>query len=196
MKKSKLNKRTRRKKRRWLFPLALIIIFILTTGASYLYFKDKFAFEPFLISNIEPGVAKIGHEGRKDNSVRLYKSPENNRHDQVFRGETILRKDSLLVAAEDIIRRYIKPYNVSLIDLYMDKEGIIYMDFSDELKKNFKGDAFEELTLIGGLYKKIKAAIPNFTAMKILIEGKEVESFGGHIDISKPLGEAVAQSIR
>jgi hypothetical protein len=77
----------------------------------------------------------------------------------------------------------------------MDKDGIIYIDFGDELKKNFRGDALEELNIIGGLYKGIKSAVPGFNALKILIEGRETESFGGHIDISRPIGEEIAESI-
>ncbi len=77
----------------------------------------------------------------------------------------------------------------------MDKEGVIYIDLSDEIKKNFNGDALEELRIVVGLYKGIRSTILDFTALKILIEGKEVESFGGHIDISKPIGEEIAENI-
>ncbi len=77
----------------------------------------------------------------------------------------------------------------------MDKEGIIYIDLSNGLRKNFKGDAYEEFSIIAGLYKSIKTTIPDFTALKILIEGREAESFGGHIDISKPIGGEIAGSI-
>jgi hypothetical protein len=49
--------------------------------------------------------------------------------------------------------------------------------------------------VIARLYKGIKFKVPGFTALKILINGKETESFGGHIDISRPIGEEIAESI-
>ena len=73
----------------------------------------------------------------------------------------------------------------------MDKNSDIYVDFSDELRKNFNGDASEERQIIAGLYKSIKANVPDFESLRILINGKEAESFGGHIDISVPIGDAI-----
>jgi hypothetical protein len=71
----------------------------------------------------------------------------------------------------------------------------MYVDFGAELKKNFRGDAFEELSLIAGLYKSIRETIPGFKALKILIEGKETESLGGHINILKPFGEEITEGV-
>ena len=130
---------------------------------------------------------------REKGSLRLYGDSGRKQDDQ---DSAVLRKDTLLVVAEDIIRKYVKPYSVRLLDLYMDKEGVIYIDFGGELIKNFKGDALEELRIIAGLYRGIKSTVPGFTALKILIEGRETESFGGHIDISKPIGGEIAEAIR
>jgi hypothetical protein len=149
----------------WLFMLVLFISFSASTVVAYFYFKEEFTFESSFIADIE---------SRQAAAERIKKKKADMRH---------------------IIRKHVKPYKVRLLDLYMDREGIIYMDFGDELKKNFKGDALEELNIIGGLYKRIKAAVPGFKALKILIEGRETESFGGHIDISRPIGEEIAESI-
>ena len=89
-----------------------------------------------------------------------------------------------------------QPYNVRLLDLYMDKNGDVYVDLSDELRKNFNGDASEEYQIIAGLYKNIKTNIPDFKSLKILVGGKEAESFGGHIDISNPIGETIEKPSR
>jgi hypothetical protein len=192
MKRSKRNKKAYKKKTFWSYVFVLIILFAVSTGTSYLYFKDKFVFESDFIADIEARHDRAGNEAQKKGSLRLYKANEKN---QSVRDSIVLRKDSLLVVAEDIIRKYVRSYKVKLLDLYMDKEGVIYIDFGDELKKNFKGDALEELRIIAGLYHGIKSTIPGFKAMKILIEGREAESFGGHIDISKPIGEEIAESI-
>ncbi len=192
MKKSKRNRIKHKKKRRWRYLFFLIVSFVISINISYFYLKEKFVFESSFIEDIESRHVKATQKEQEESSFRLYKS---NEHAPAVRSGTVLRKDTLLVVTEDIIKKQVKPYGVRLLDLYMDKEGVIYIDLSDEIKKNFNGDALEELRIVVGLYKGIRSTILDFTALKILIEGKEVESFGGHIDISKPIGEEIAENI-
>ncbi len=191
MKKTKRIKKSCKKRGAGLFLFVLTIVFALSSGISYFMLKDIFSFESDFIADIEARQSmEVSREKRKGFS-RLYGA---DKQETGIEDSVVLRRDTMLVVAEDIIRKYVKSYRVRLLDLYMDKEGIIYIDFGDELKKNFKGDAAEELGIIAGLYSSIKATIPGFTALKILIEGREAESFGGHIDISRPIGEEIARS--
>ncbi len=193
MKKSGRGRKARRKKGIWLFLFVLAISFAASTALSYLYFKGKFSFESSFIADIESRSANSDAGKQTQADLRLY---ESNKNAPAVKSGRVSRKDALLVVAEDVIRKHLKPYRVRLLDLYMDKKGIIYIDIGKEIKKNFKGDAYEELRIIGELYKGIKSTVPGFTALKILIEGREAESFGGHIDISEPIGEEIAESIR
>ena len=188
MKKSIQNRKSRGKSGAWPFLFLLIITFTASTSVGYFYFKDKLAFESSFIAEIESRQIAAERIKHKRRDLRLYEAKEAGTG-------FVSRKDTMLVLAEDTIRKHMKPYKVRLLDLYMDKEGTVYIDFGDELKKNFMGDALKELSIIGGLYKGIKAAVPGFKALKILVEGRESESFGGHIDISKPIGGEIAESI-
>ncbi len=170
----------------WYYLLAAVLIFSTSITVSYLYWKPKLAFEAPFIENIESQRLDTKPDEREENSLRLYES----RHeDSSFNDE--LRRSALLVTAEDVIRKYMEPRSVKLLDLYMDKNGIIYADFSSDLRKNFDGDAFDEYQIIADLYKRLRMNVPYFRALKILMDGKEAESFGGHIDISKPIGEKI-----
>jgi hypothetical protein len=131
-------------------------------------------------------------EKPKTDSGRLY---EGGRQEPDLQDGTLIRQDAQLAAAEDTIRKYIEPYKVRLLDLYMDNEGVIYIDLGEEIKRNFSGGAIDELKLITGLYKGVKAAVPGCTALKLLIQGSEAESFGGHIDISGPIGDELEEHI-
>ncbi|GBD97555.1 MAG TPA: hypothetical protein ENG83_01435 [Nitrospirae bacterium] len=193
MKKSKRSKRKPKKRGIGLFLFFLIVAFAASTGASYFYLKERFVFKSSFIADIEARQDMAAKQGREKGSLRLYGGSGLKQDDQ---DSVVLRKDTLLVVAENIIRKYVKPYRVRLLDLYMDKEGVIYIDFGGELIKNFNGDALEELRIIAGLYEGIKSTVPGFTALKILIEGREAESFGGHIDILKPIGGEIAGTIR
>lgn len=169
----------------------LIVLFVITAGVSYIYLKPKFAFKSSFIEDIEAKRLKPKDTTKKEGPRRLYKSDE---YTTSIWYDTEFRKDVVIVTVEDVIRKYIKPYGVNLLDLYMDKEGVVYVDLSNEIRKDFKGDAMEEYNIIAGLYKSIQTSIPDFSLlkMKILIEGKEVESIGGHIDISRPIGGEIA----
>ena len=190
MRKSRPNKKKDFRATTGFFLFALVISFAVSTGAGFYYFKDRFAFESDFIADIEARQVRESSQAHQTVSRRLYGSgkPEQESEDRV-----VLRQDALLVIAEDIIRKYIEEYKVRLLDLYLDKEGVLYIDFGDEIKRNFEGDAMEEIKIISSLYSGIKSTIPGLSALKILIEGSEAESFGGHIDISKPIGEEIAE---
>lgn len=171
----------------WRYLIAIILVLTVSTIASFFYFKPKFAFKSSFIEEIESRRLKTRTQEDKKDSPALYQLPavkSTGNGDEHGKG-------MLLAALEDAIKKYIQPYNVKLLDLYMDKNSDIYVDFSDELRKNFNGDAYEELQIIAGLYKSIKENVPDFKSLRILINGKEAESFGGHIDISCPIGEAI-----
>lgn len=192
MKKSRNAKKEPGKRKFWLYLFVLLISFAVSTGLSYFYLKDKFAFDSDFIAAIESRQAAARNMFREKGDNRLYGARN---QDQADSDSVVLRKDAWLVVAEDTIRNYVKSYEVRLLDLYMDKEGIIYIDFGDELTRNFKGDALEELKIISGLYRGLKSSVPGFTALKILISGREIDSIGGHIDISKPVGAEIADVI-
>src|SRR4030067_927970 len=64
--------------------------------------------------------------------------------------------------------------------------------FIEEIEsRRLKTKPQEEKKDSPGLYKSIKEKVPDFKSLRILINGKEAESFGGHIDISGPMGEAI-----
>lgn len=178
----KASRRIKSKTSSWTYLLIAVVVFITGAIASYFYFKPRLTFEIPFIEDIESQGLETKHPVERDKTGDKGLSIEEDK-------EPI--KDALLVTVENMIRKYMKPYDVKLSDIYRDNEGIIYIDLSSELKKNFKGDAMEEYSIIAGLYKGIKEKIPDFTAMKILIEGKEVDSFGGHINISEPIDVSV-----
>jgi hypothetical protein len=168
--------------------MALIITFAVSAAASYFLLKGKFSFDSSFMSELESRQASVVHKEQKKDTPRLYE------HQAAESGPGEGGKGEISASAEDAVRKYLQTYKVRLLDLYIDGEGIVYVDIGDELKKNFKGDAAEELSIFAELYKRIEPVVPGFTALRILIEGHEAETIGGHIDISKPLGKEIADN--
>jgi spore germination protein GerM len=80
------------------------------------------------------------------------------------------------------------PSGVSLRGLFITQQGLAYIDLSQELITNHPGGTCaEELTV----YSLANTLISNFPAVKkvqILVEGREIQSLAGHLDLTRPYG--------
>lgn len=84
------------------------------------------------------------------------------------------------------------PGNVKLLGLYKDEAQTLYVDLSDELRRNFQGDALAEYLLLKGLYESLISNLQDVQDIKILVEGKEMETLGGHFYLKYPLKNTVS----
>jgi spore germination protein GerM len=66
-----------------------------------------------------------------------------------------------------------------------DKEAVI--DFSKELVDDFAGGTTAEYLLISSLVETVCANFPQVEAVRILVDGEEVETIGGHLSAVGPL---------
>ena len=86
--------------------------------------------------------------------------------------------------AGDILSSYLKALNgfetAKVLGVYKDRDNILYIDFPDDFKKNFYGDARQEYYLLKSLYETMISNIPSTEDVRVLIDGKEIESIGGH----------------
>lgn len=113
----------------------------------------------------------------------------------------VRRQPSTASMAGSVVEEFLKgpsidrdslvPEGVRLLNTFVGKDGILYVDLSDEMRRNFQGDALAELLLLKGLYESVISNIAGIEDIKILIEGKEIESLGGHISILYPLKNTV-----
>lgn len=60
------------------------------------------------------------------------------------------------------------------------------VDFSRELQKNFVGGSTGEEMLVGSVVNTL-TEFPEIQKVQILIDGQEVETLSGHMDLSQPL---------
>jgi hypothetical protein len=101
--------------------------------------------------------------------------------------------------AETVVEEFFKeagsefaiPPQVKLLGLYRDMNQILYINLSDELRRNFQGDALDEYLLLKGLYETLVSNVQDFQDLKVLVEGKEIETLGGHLFLKYPLKSIV-----
>ena len=182
--------------------IVLVVLFFLA-GASGGYFlfrklavKETLPSQSSLQENTTPG-------GEDFIALRLY-YPIGNRIDLVEKKVPRRTKQMAMVGA--VIEEYFKgpgngkasqiPQNVKLLGVYKDSSQILYIDLSDELRRNFQGDALTEYLLLKGIYESLISNIQDVQDIKILIEGKEAETLGGHIYLKYPLKNTVAYDFK
>jgi spore germination protein GerM len=115
----------------------------------------------------------------------------------LHREERDIASDSSVVSqAKQTIEELIKgskkglisplPPETKLRELYLTKEGVAYVDFSEDIvQKNLSGSTAE----ISTVYSIVDSLAYNFDSIKkvfILIEGQERETLSGHINLSRP----------
>jgi hypothetical protein len=181
-----------------LVVLSLISLFIIGVAGGYLYFS-RVVFKEKAVSG-----GNAGLQTPEDLlSLRIYYPVGN--HLQVE--ERRLPKIAGHIAiAEDTIEEYFKgptgaaasiiPKDIKLLGLYKGEDRMLYVDLSDEFRRNFQGDAIGEFLLLKGLYESIISNVEDVQDVKVLIEGKEVETLGGHLYLLYPLKDMVSYEYR
>ena len=185
--------------KKYLWIPAFLLLFAAGMTGGYFYFSKKF---PSQASPAKETEEKIGRAIEDMFTLRIY-YPAGGRLQMEER--KVQRKTPQMTAAEAVISEFLKgPVNVSvseipkdtkLIGLYRGDDGMLYVDLSDEFRRNFGGDAAAEFLLLRGLYESLISNVYDITDVKILIEGREMESLGGHLYLSYPLKDIVSSDL-
>jgi len=170
-----------------LASLVVLVIIFFRSGT-----KEKIKSSPEAPPvQLQPSVPKPG-ETRK--IVLFFLSDEDT---FLHREEREIVADSSIIrqakqAIEELIKGSEKglisplPPETKLRELYLTKEGVAYVDFSEDIvQKQLSGSSAE----ISTIYSIVNSLSYNFDSIKkvfILIEGQERETLGGHINLSRP----------
>lgn len=82
------------------------------------------------------------------------------------------------------------PRGVRLRELFITSQGIAYVDLSNEVVANHPGGSSAEELTVFSLTSTLIANFPAIKAVKILVEGREVQTLAGHLDLTVPYGRA------
>lgn len=185
-------------KKLWIVLIALI--FLAGAVGSY-FFMRNFVETEKQSPSVEPQSPDV--ESSDISVLRIYR-PLNNHIEMTER--KIPKRITSMSIAEAVIEEYFKPQaangvssipqNVKLLGLYKDDKQMLYIDLSDEARRNFQGDAMSEYLLLKGLYESLLSNVQDFQDCKILIEGKEIETLGGHFYLKYALKNTFSTEIK
>ena len=79
------------------------------------------------------------------------------------------------------------PAGTTLRALFVTAKGDAYVDFSPELQKNHPGGSTNEILTVYALVNTLTSNLPAITGVQILVDGKEIDTLAGHLDLRRPL---------
>ena len=93
--------------------------------------------------------------------------------------------NALLEGPEQVLERTI-PEGTLLRGFYLLQNRTAYVDLSREIQEGHPGGAKSELMTIYSMVNTLILNIPEIETVKILVEGKEVPTLAGHVDLRFP----------
>jgi spore germination protein GerM len=79
------------------------------------------------------------------------------------------------------------PPGTKLQAIFVTEKGEAFVDLSSELRSNHPGGTTSEILTTYTLVNALTLNLPAITGVQILIDGKEVETLAGHLDLRRPL---------
>jgi hypothetical protein len=81
------------------------------------------------------------------------------------------------------------PDGTTLKELFITDKGEAYVDLSSEVSTNHPGGSLDEILTVYTIVDVLTDNLPAITAVQILIDGKEVDTLAGHVDLRRPLAK-------
>ena len=81
------------------------------------------------------------------------------------------------------------PPGTTLRALFITERGEAYVDLSREVSAAHPGGTLSELLTVYTIVDALTANLPAVQSVQILVEGKEVPTLAGHVDLRQPLAK-------
>jgi hypothetical protein len=102
-------------------------------------------------------------------------------------------ESSLQRQAKQVVQLLIRrsssfPRGVEIREVFITSQGVAYVDLSRELVANHPGGSSAEELTVYSLSNTLIANFPAIKMVKILVEGREIPTIAGHLDLTIPYG--------
>ena len=81
------------------------------------------------------------------------------------------------------------PPGTALRAVFISESGEAFVDLSHDVVSSHSGGTLGELLTVYTLVNALTENLPAITAVQVLVDGKEVETLSGHIDLRRPLAK-------
>ena len=84
------------------------------------------------------------------------------------------------------------PPGTTLRAVFITKTGDTYVDLSRDVRAAHPGGTVNELLTVYTIVNALTVNLPAVTAVQVLVDGKEVDTLSGHVDLRRPLAKNLA----
>ncbi len=84
-------------------------------------------------------------------------------------------------------QRSVIPAGTQLRAFYVTERGDAFVDLSSEVASAHPGGTLNELLTVYAIVNAVTANLPAIQRVQLLVDGKEVDTIAGHVDVRRPL---------
>jgi hypothetical protein len=109
----------------------------------------------------------------------------------------VAQADDTAEQARNILDRQFEPAPAPLLQVvpeatrvrtvFLIAGGTAYVDLTGEVASTHPGGSLDELLTVYAIVDALTVNLPSITGVQILIDGKEVDTLAGHVDLRRPL---------
>jgi hypothetical protein len=109
----------------------------------------------------------------------------------------VLQADDPAEQARNILDRQFEPAPPPLIQVvpeatrvrtvFLIEGGTAFVDLTGEVASTHPGGSLDELLTVYAIVDALTVNLPSITRVQILVDGKEVDTLAGHVDLRRPL---------
>jgi spore germination protein GerM len=146
-----------------------------------------------------PVAAAPAPQGRKIKAQLFYVSDDGMRLVSVERD--VPYAETAVAQAKEILNAQIAPVAAPLVSavppgtvlraLFLTEGGQAYVDLSRDVATAHPGGSLNEMLTIYTIVHALTFNLPAVTAVQLLVDGKEVDTLAGHVDLRRPLSKNV-----
>ena len=81
------------------------------------------------------------------------------------------------------------PAGTTLRALYLSELGDAFVDLSGDVTSKHTGGSMDEILTVFAIVNALTVNLPAITRVQILVDGKEVDTLAGHVDLRNPLSK-------
>jgi hypothetical protein len=173
----------------------LAVLLALVAWALFVGLPRRYASPPRPAAQQAPAPPSAPPTGRKIKARLFYVSDDGARLKSVE--QDVAYGDGAAAQAAEIVRAQIAPAAPPLVSavppgttlraLYLMPNGNAFVDLSREVVTAHPGGSLDELLTIYSIVDALTMNLPAVTAVQVLVDGKEVDTLAGHVDLRRPL---------
>jgi spore germination protein GerM len=84
------------------------------------------------------------------------------------------------------------PPATKLRAVFLTERGEAFVDLSSELATGHTGGSTDEMLTVYAIVNALTANLPAIKSVQILVNGKQIETLAGHVDLRRPLAQDLA----